>query len=287
MKTLCLIGDRLIDARQAGTRPHGCKSPPAAMVLALLLLVAGSASAQNLSDQPISTDRPGIPFGTSIVPVGHLQLETGLPTFENDALAGGHSLLLSAPTYLRYGVSDSFEVQLAASPWNHLTTTQGGDSHSVSGFGDMQVGVKFALAAGDGHAPAVALVGYVTVPSGDRDFSAGRSGYNLNAVAAWPLDQQTGLTTMISYTHSAMAGGRDASSGTLAASVSRAFTSRITAYVEAGWFPGLRNAASTGQAGGGVTYLLTSKVQIDGFFDLGLNRASPNSVFGTGMSVLF
>lgn len=255
--------------------------------VAALLLLAGRAGATDFADQTISTDRPGIPYGTLIVPTGHLQLETGLPTFENDPLPGGHNLLLSTPTYLRYGVSDDFEVQLASSPWNRRTTTQDGRRHSVSGAGDLQLGGKFALTPGGGGVPAITLIGYVTVPTGNRNFSNGRAAYNLNAVASWSLTGNTGLTTMASFTQAPADGDRHANSGTFAVSLSHSFTSRLSAYAETGWFPGYTNTSSTALAGGGMTYLLTRHVQLDGFFDLGLNHASPTSVFGTGFSILF
>lgn len=256
-------------------------------LVAALLLVAGRVSATDFAEQTISTDRPGIPYGTSIVPIGHLQLETGLPTFENDPLPGGHSLLLSAPTYLRYGVTDDFEVQLAASPWNRLTTTQGGQRHSVSGAGDLQLGGKFALSSNNGAMPAVTLIGYVTAPTGNSNFSGGRPAYNLNAVASWSLTDSTGLTTMASFTRAPANGDRHANSGTLAVSLSHGFTPRLLAYAEAGWFPGYTNTSSTALAGAGITYLLTRHVQVDGFFDVGLNHRSPTSVVGTGVSILF
>ncbi len=256
-------------------------------VLTVLILVAGRASATDFAEQTISTDRPGIPYGTSIVPIGHLQLETGLPTFENDLLPGGHSLLLSAPTYLRYGISDEFEVQLAASPWNRLTTTRDGHRHSVGGAGDLQLGGKFALSAGDGAMPALTLIGYVTTPTGTSNFSEGRPAYNLNAVASWSLTGSTSLTTMASFMRAPTEGDRHANSGTLAVSLSHSFTPQLTAYAETGWFPGYTHASSTALAGAGMTYLLTPHVQVDSFFDVGLNHDSPTSVWGTGVSILF
>lgn len=251
-----------------------------------LILVAGRASATDFAEQAINTDRPGITYSTSIVPAGHLQVETGLPTFEDDPLPDGHSLLLSAPTYLRYGISDDFEVQLAAPPWNRLTTTQGGHRHSVSGAGDLQLGGKFALSAGGGAMPALTLIGYVTAPTGNRNFSAGRPAYNFNAIASWSLTGSTSFTTMASFTRAPADGDRHANSGTLAVSLSHNFTSQLTAYAETGRFPGYTHTSSTALAGGGMTYLLSPHVQVDGFFDVGLNHASPTSVFGTGVSIL-
>ena len=275
------------ESRARHPPPTRTDSGVAVLLMTALLLVAARASATDFADQAINTDRPGITYSTSIVPTGHLQLETGLPTLEDDLLPDGHSLLLSAPTYLRYGVTDDVEVQLAASPWNQLITTQGGHRHSVSGAGDLQLGGKFALSAGSGAMPALTLIGYVTAPTGNRNFSEGRPAYNLNAVASWPLTGSTGFTTMASFTRAPADGDRHANSGTLAVSLSHNFTSQLTAYAETGWFPGYTHTSSTALAGGGMTYLLSPHVQVDGFFDVGLNHASPTSVFGTGFSILF
>ena len=155
------------------------------------------AMAQAADSPTINSDRPGIPYGMSIVPPGHLQLETGLPTFENDRINAGHSLLLSTPMYLRYGVSDYVELKL-------------GDSDS--------------------------------------------------------------LTTMISFSRDPADGDRHANSGTLAVLLGHRFSHQLSGYVEAGWFPGFSNADDTGLAGAGVTYLLTSRLQIDGFFIWGSTK---------------
>lgn len=256
-------------------------------VLVIAAGVISVAQAQSFSEQTISTDRPGIPFGTSIVPTGHLQVESGLPTFQNSDIPGGHSLLLSTPTFLRYGLSSSFELQLGVSPYNRLTTQSFGRSESVNGIGDIQIGAKYALLPGSASTPAVTLVGFVTAPTGDSAFSDGRPAYNINAVIAWQLGNSSGLTTMISNTRSPISGDRYADSGTLAASFSHSFNDRLGAYVEAGWFPGFSNASDTALAGSGVTYLLGNHLQIDGFFDVGLNDASPDSLVGTGISFLF
>lgn len=245
-----------------------------------------AAQAQGVSQQTINTDRPGILFGTSIVPPGYLQLESGVLTFQNADSPGGYSLLSTTPTVLRYGLSEAFELQLGISPYNRLTTRSLGRSESSSGTGDTQLGAKYALLANDAGTPAITLIGFVTTPTGNSAFSGGRPAFNINALVAWQLGDDYDLTTMTSYAHVPIFGGRYADSGVLAASVSRSFSDRLGLYVEAGYFPGFSRAANTALAGGGVTYLLTNHLQLDGFFDLGLTRASPNLLVGAGISFL-
>ena len=255
-----------------------------------LVIAAGTAAAahaQSVSQQTISTDRPGLLFGTSIVPPGLLQIESGELTFQNGGIPGGDSSLLSTPTFLRYGLSDSFEVQMGVSPYNRLTSRSFGRSQSISGTGDIQLGAKYALVQGGASTPAITLVGFVTTPTGNSVFSAGRPAYNVNAIVAWQLDNESNLSAMISDTQVPISGGRYADSGTLAVSVSHSFSARLAFYVEAGYFPGFIHSVNTALAGGGATYLLTNRLQIDGSFDVGLNGASPSSLAGTGISFLF
>lgn len=255
-----------------------------------LVIAAGTASAahaQSVSAPTISTDRPGLLFGTSIVPPGLLQIESGDLTFQNSKIPGGDNSLVSTPTFLRYGLSDSFEIQLGVSPYNLLTSRSFGRSQSVIGTSDIQLGAKYALLQGGTSAPAITLVGFVTTPTGNSAFSGGRPAYNINAVVALQLDNDSNLSTMISDTQVPISGGRYADSGTLAVSVSHSFSARLGFYVEAGYFPGFSYSANTALAGGGLTYLLTNRLQIDGSFDVGLNHASPNSLVGTGISFLF
>ncbi|MGH8232668.1 MAG: transporter [Rhodanobacteraceae bacterium] len=254
--------------------------------LAIAAGTAVAAQAQSFSEQTISTDRPGMLFGTSIVPAGHLQIESGMLTFQNSEIPGGDSSLLSTPTFLRYGLSDLFELQMGVSPYNSLTMRSFGRSESFSGPGDIQLGAKYALMAGGAGIPSITLVGFVTVPSGDGAISGGRPAYNIDAVAAWQFADDSALSTMIGYTQTPISGDQYADSGALAASVSHSINDRLGFYVEAGCFPGFHHAADTAVAGGGITYLLTNHLQIDGFFDVGLNHASPNSLAGTGISFL-
>ncbi|MEO8747801.1 MAG: transporter [Rhodanobacter sp.] len=216
-----------------------------------------------------------------------LQIESGVLTFQNSEIPGGHSSLLSTPTFLRYGLSDSFELQMGVSPYNRLTMRSFGRSASASGVGDIQLGGKYAVVTGGAGTPAVMLVGFVTGPTGNRAFSGGRPAYNVDALGTWQLADNSTLTTMIGYAHAPIAEGQYADSGALAASVSHSFSERLGGYVEAGYFPGFRHAADTALAGAGLTFLLASRLQIDAFFDVGLNHASPNSLVGTGISFLF
>lgn len=248
------------------------------------LAVAVKASATDLT---ISTDRPGILYGTAIVPAGHLQLEAGWPTWQLDDSDGERETQVATPTFLRFGISDTFELQIAESPFNHVIARTGADENSATGAGDMQIGAKWLLRNGDAHGPALVLVGYVSAPTGSAAFTAGGPAYNLNLVGAWSLDANTSFSAMASYTRAPEPGDGHADSSIAAINFSRSFNERVGGYLEAGWFPGFHDVQATALAGAGMTFLIGRRVQLDGFFDRGLNRASPDWMLGIGTSVLF
>lgn len=256
-------------------------------VLCVLIVASGMPCAAQAADLTISTDRPGILYGTAIAPAGYLQLEAGLPTWQRSDFGNERNTLLTTPMFLRVGISDSLELQIADSPFNRATARSGAGESSSTGAGDLQLGAKYLLRSGGTNGPTLVLVGYVSVPTGSAAFTAGRPGYNLNLVGDWPLDANTGVGAMVSYTRMPAPNGSHADSGIAAMNLSHNFNERLGGYVEAGWFPGFRNVQATALAGGGLTWLVTHRFQIDGFFDRGLNRASPDWVLGTGVSVLF
>lgn len=227
-------------------------------------------------DLTIATDRPGILYGTAVVPPGHVQIEAGVPTWQRSGSGDERDTLITTPTYLRIGVSDAFEFQIADSPFNRDHARGAAGGASVSGAGDLQLGVKWLLRSADSHGPGLALIGYASLPTGSRAFSAGRPGYNLNLVGSWNLAGDTNFGAMLGATRMPIANGDHADSGIVAVNLSRSFSERFGGYVEAGWFPALRNAQSTTLAGAGLTFMVTRRFQLDGFFDRGLNKVSPD-----------
>nr|MDQ2971484.1 transporter [Pseudomonadota bacterium] len=205
------------------------------------------------SDTTLSTDRPGILYGTTIVPTGHVQLEAGLPTWQRSDFDGARDTLVSTPIYLRYGVSESFEWQIADSPYNHQTIDSSIEHTSMTGAGDLQLGAKVLLHSGQVRGPTIVLVGYATLPTGAKAFTGGRPGYNLNLVSGWNLTGSTNISAMLSYSRTSSPDDRDADTGIVAVNLAHSFNARLAGYAEAGYFPGFSNAADTALAGAGVT----------------------------------
>jgi len=252
-----------------------------------VVLVCAIADPAAAADFTISTDRPGILYGTSIVPVGHWQLEAGLPTWQRSDSDGERDTLITTPTYVRYGVADNLELQIADSPYSRETIHTGFGGTTFTGASDVTFGAKLLLHSGAAHGPNIVLVGYATLPTGSDAFSAGSPGYNLNLVSGWSLTESTNIAAMVSFSRIPIAGDRHADNGILAMNLAHSFSDRLAAYLETGWFPGFSNAQDQALVGAGLTWLVTNRFQLDSFFDRNLNNASPDWTAGVGASILF
>jgi len=143
---------------------------PLGSVLPLLLPSGCAASARHEQSTaphgPISTDRPGFLFSSSLVPEGALQVEAGTPLVALDEEAGQETSLVSIPVQLRYGLSPSVELRLGSPVYDWLRTDPGSDE---DGFGDVEVGAKVPLPLPLGQDAAALVVG-VLLPVGDDAF---------------------------------------------------------------------------------------------------------------------
>ncbi|WP_394539008.1 transporter [Lysobacter enzymogenes] len=252
-------------------------SLPRAALAGLALALSTQAQAQ--TDTP-SFDRPGIAFSTDTLPRGGFAWEQGLPDFERDRSDGVRSTGYSAATTLRLGLTDTLELQLSGSPYNHSRQRGGGQRQSAHGAGDTTAALKLALPSA--HAKfSWALLASAAVATGAREFSDGRDQYALGATVAYDFDDATSGSLYLNVERS---GGADA--WTFSPSLSRAFGARWGGYVEAGWTR-TAHAPDTGVAGAGVTFMATPRIQLDASLDAGLNDAAPDWQGGVGVSVFF
>lgn len=106
-------------------------------VLALLLLAAPLAA-----QETISTDRPGLGFGTYVVQPGTVQWEIGVPDFQVNDDGGTSSRVLDFATLLRIGVSDRFELRLGSPVYVFQHAESGGASRNTEGIADLELGPR-------------------------------------------------------------------------------------------------------------------------------------------------
>jgi hypothetical protein len=150
----------------------------AAAGAATLVFCAEGALAQETRD--FCPDRPGLGTPACTIESGRFALELGLLDWtqdgaglnEADEIAAGNLLL-------RYGLTDSLEVQLGWTAYTHIRTRSGGLSDSVDGVGDLLVALRRNLLNPDGSGFAIALMPYVSLPTGSDGIGGGDWGAGL------------------------------------------------------------------------------------------------------------
>ncbi len=245
----------------------------AAMFAALTSLAA--------AQQSINTDRPGLTTSPSLVPPGRFQVELGLPNVALTRGAGVDSAAWNAPLQLRYGLSPALELRLGSPTYSIVRDEQA--NTTTKGFGDVELGAKVPLCEAAGLLPKASLVGGVTLPVGDEDFTTHEAGYDLNLAMQWAPNDNTAVCGLAGVARTPI-GDSDAVTGNFAASYCRSFGSQWGAYIDAGYLPGFHAADDRAFAGAGVTYLVNNDLQLDLSGDFGLNDNSPDAILGFGIS---
>jgi hypothetical protein len=253
-----------------------CRIP----IIALALAVAMPAASQGT----IATDRPGFAFSPMVVPPGAFQVEAGLPlfarsSFDSDGLEAT-STVISVPVALRYGVARRLELRASSSTFNSASVEVGSVESDDTGFGDVEVGLKYqVLEAGDG-VPNLALIPSVVLPVGSDGFTAGDPVINLNAAAGLSLPHALGLTLVGGATVPTAEGSNVIAN--FVAVLGRSFTPALAGYVEMAAFP--TDGSTPIYAGAGVAYLVSNVVQLDASLDVGLNEEAVDLIGGLGLS---
>jgi hypothetical protein len=231
--------------------------------------------------------RPHLPTGLpSIGPVSRSLrprcrlVQSRLPDFQKDRSGGVTQRAYAANTRLRYGITDRWEVQLAAPLSEEIDTNGSGEAFTAAGMGDLAVALKFSLTSGDGPFGA-ALLSSVSFPTAARNLGNRTEQYSFGATTSWsPSDSQS----VALYLNVDMLDG-DAT-WTLSPNWSFALSDAVGGYLEAGYqFSVARGESDNAVAGGGLTWMVRPNVQLDAYGLRGLTRASVDVAAGCGVSV--
>jgi len=243
------------------------------------LLAASLLPIAALADTP-AFDRPGIGFGTTVLPRGTLAWEQGLPDVTRQKDAGVTTTQYDAGTLIRYGLHDRVELQLGGSPYSRLDTKGAGGNDREEGSDDLSLALKAALpAASDGF--SWALLAGASLPTGNEAFSRDRTQYFAGITTAFELDDRQAVALYYNIAH-------DSTGETFSFSPSWSLqlNDRLGLYVEAGLSTGSAQDDDY-VAGGGLTYMLTPRVQADLYGLRGLGARSTDLQTGFGLSVFF
>jgi hypothetical protein len=245
----------------------------------------------------ISTDRPSVADYSPIVPVGALQIESGLLTTETDSLT-----TLDLPeVLLRYGLLAKTELRLTLPDyfWNfphcsntnasvvptvfsHTTGGCAGTNGTQSGFGDMAIGLKQHLGGLGGF--DFLLIPTLSFPTGARQFTSG--GYDPGLMLPWSRSLSANWTVagqFAAYWPTQDGSRNDTKEATLL--FDRQLTAPWDAFIEyVGDFP--QRGGSRQLLHVGTAYKLAPNQQVDFHAAVGLSEAAPKYYVGFGYSYL-
>jgi hypothetical protein len=222
---------------------------------------------------PIATDRPSVTDSSVVVPPGSLQVENGLA----ETASQGQRTFDGPQTLVRFGVLPKTELRLTAPDYFGQLKS---DSRTISGFGDLALGVKQQLGPASGF--DVSLVVSLSLPTGARAISS--YGYDPFVQLPWSRALPSNWTAagMLSVYWPTQEGRRNVT-GETTFLLDRQLTKWWDAFLEyAGDFPeegGPRHLVHFGTA-----YRPTSRQQIDFHVGVGLSLAAVDHFIGIGYS---
>ncbi len=237
-------------------------------------------------DEPLVTDRPDFTESTLAVPLGRVQIEAGL-TFTRDGAGGGrHAESFEAPeALLRVGLIRGFELRIGAPSY----AWEDDGSAELDGLTDMGIGFKLELGEQSGARPSLALLGELSIPTGDREFTSDE--VDPTVIVAWAYDLgESGWSVAGNVGASSISdssGDRfEEFSSSLALGIP--LTGSLGAYAE--YYGFYRHDAGAGPEhyfNAGLNHLIDNNTQLDFRVGLGLNGNADDFFTGAGVSFRF
>lgn len=224
--------------------------------------------------QTISTDRPGLGFSPATVPAGVIQFELGTPSLGFPGSSGDPDVALDAA--VRAGLFPHVELRAST---QYAARTAGGDG--PTGIAGVRAGFKIGVPTGGPL--SFALIPEVVLPVGDADLVPDRAAWSLVAAAGIPVGE-LGLTVVGGAERDPVGATDHATNGLLALVLGGALARDLSGFVEGALMPGPGDDAA--YAGAGATWLLTPRLQLDAFLDVGVNDAASDALTGVGISYL-
>jgi hypothetical protein len=258
-------------------------------IIAAILLCASSAA--TAEEQPICADRPGKATSACTVPAGHWQIETGLADWTLQKGGGERdSLLVIGETTVKYGVTDSADLEVDVTPWQRESSRFDGSDASTRGFGDLNFIYKQRLTSTDAAVQVVAMP-FIKAPTARRSLGNGKweggllipIGY---AIPKTPLS--LALTPELDWVADADGHGHHAAMAQVASLGWQATDKlNLSAEIWGAWDWDSSGTTRQASADAAAAYLLSNSVQLDAGANFGLNRNTPDIELYAGVSKRF
>jgi hypothetical protein len=242
----------------------------------LLAMLARPARTVADTEVTINTDRPAVTNASPIVPLGALQVESGLLVTDT----GGHHVLDFPELLLRYGLLQKTELRLTLPNYFHNLPESNG---AASGFGDLTPGVQQQLGPIAGF--DLWVIAFLSLPTGAEAISS--HGYDPGVQLPWMRSLSANWTVegQLAAYWPTRDGGRNYTSE-ITLLFDRQLTAPWDAFIEyAGDFP--QRGGSSQLLHLGSAYKPAPHQQIDLHAAVGLTDAAPRWYVGVGYSLLF
>jgi hypothetical protein len=243
-----------------------------------------SAKTENPPPGPIITDRPTATASPVVVPPQTFQLEAGYLFSRSGGGSEATDVQELPDLLLRYGITSTVEIRLVAAG---LTIQKGVDGE-LTGYSDIKIGTKIALADGSGARPQMGLLIDVTLPVGSREFSSGEVIPTVLFLGANNLSRHLDLTYNIgpSIITEERSGSKEINVDlNYTVALSRSVGGGVSLFAE--FFGAI--AFGSDRSGyldfkAGTTILLSRRVQIDFRAGVGLSGDDPDWLVGAGFA---
>lgn len=275
----------------------------AALAVAASVCVATQALAQTPPPPPEApgvrgfvTDRPDKTESPYTVPAGLIQIELDFATYTRDRdRSGGGDVrtrtLNLAPTNFKIGLDRATDLQFVYDAYVRRTTTDRvtGARDRREGAGDLTLRLKHNLWGDDAGAAAFGLMPFVKLPTNTHEIGNNAVEFGLIAPLAIALGDKVGLGLMTEVDGLRKESGSGyAPTFINSATLGFALTDKLGVYSEIYTERSTERGARwvvTGDVG--LTYLLTSTLQVDVGVNVGLTRAADDLNVFTGISKRF
>ena len=236
------------------------------------VVALGSAAAQT---PDLVTDRPGQTESATVVLRGVVQVETGYLFARDD----GVDVFEVPGTLVRIGLGARTELRIG-----HAGVIGSEGRH---GTGDSAVGAKVNLIeTADGWTPELAILGGLSLPTGDEAFSSDGVDPSFLVAFAHELSPRLSVGYNVGAAWESSPDQPDWEVSVLSSlALGMGVTDRLGAFLEV--FGDRRTTGDTATGvsiDGGLTFLLTDAIQIGLFVGRGLHGPTADTFVGTGLS---
>lgn len=244
--------------------------------LLLLLIVATNGTGIVVAQSPdLVTDRPDQTESATVVPRGMVQVETGY-LFARDGNIDSYEV---PGTLFRIGLGGRMELRLG-----HTGAIGRGGRN---GAGDTNLGVKVNLIKGrDGAKPELAILGGLSLPTGDHEFSSDGIDPSFLFSFTHALSPKLSLGYNIGTSWESFSDQSTRDAFILYSLVlGVGLTDRLSTFLELFGDRQITDITATGvSVDGGLTFLLNDIVQFDVYVGKGLREPADDIFVGTGLS---